>query len=376
MAGLQKLGALLLMITASRAYAADTFPRYDTGVALDGDPVTSANVSVGDVNGDGHSDIVIANGRHWPLISRVFLGDGHGRFSAGHNLGETAFRSYSGRLADMDSDGDLDVVLSNDAPDAKLVYLNDGKGYFHAGPHYGLREWPSRHTTIADLDGDGLPDLVVANRSSDVGNFICRNTRREQFEAECSSFSKEPATSITAVDINDDDSIDLVVPHRDGGQSYVYLGAPKAKYSSLRRVPFGPSDATIRMTEVSDFDGDSLLDIVAIDDERRSVTLYFGRKGGTFSEGMPIDNGTAIPYALAATDLNGDGKIDIVVGNVAASSTVYFNDGSGHRYTPVRFGDIQGVAFGLAFADFNSDGLLDIVVARSNATNVVYFAGR
>ena len=89
---------------------------------------------------------------------------------------------------------------------------------------------------------------------------------------------------------------------------------------------------------------------------------------------MAIDNGPVTPYALAVSDLDAAGKIDVVVGNVASPSTVYFNDGSGRHYTPVRFGDSEGVAFGLAIADLDGNGLLDIAVARSNATNVVCFA--
>jgi hypothetical protein len=75
-------------------------------------------------------------------------------------------------------------------------------------------------------------------------------------------------------------------------------------------------------------------------------------------------------------DLDLDGKIDIVVGNVEAPSTIYFNDGSGRRFTPVHFGDDKGTVYGFAIADLDRDGVLDIAVARSDAPNAVYFGTR
>jgi hypothetical protein len=334
---------------------------------------TTANVSIGDINGDGHPDIVIAKGRHWPLISRVLVGDGRGHFSSGYNLCDGAYRSYSARLVDIDGDDVLDVVLSNDAPDPKLVLLNDGKGHFHAGSRYGRPEWATRNVTVVDLNGDGSSDIVVANRGDHSSNYICLNKGKGQFDTTCTAFSSESATTIVSADFNHDGLIDLAVPHRDGGQSFVYLASPKATFSNLRRLPFGPPDATMRMAEAADFDGDGVLDIVAID-EREGVTIFQGRKDGTFSPGMAIGNDKAAPYALAVRDLNVDGRADIVVGNVEAPSTVLFNDGSGLHYTPVRFGDNRGTVYGFAIADLDGDGLVDIAVARSDASNVVYIA--
>src|ERR1700724_2739954 len=150
---------LATLLFGGTATGASRFPRYDHVLVLENTAETSANVSIGDVNGDGYPDIVIAKGRAWPLISRVFLGDGQGHFSTAYNLGEGAYRSYSARLVDIDGAGTLAVVLSNDAPDAKLVSLNDGKGHFNVGSSYGRPEWKTRNVTVADLNGDGLPDI-------------------------------------------------------------------------------------------------------------------------------------------------------------------------------------------------------------------------
>ena len=349
------------------------FPRYDRVLLLETNSDTSANMSIGDLNGDGHLDLVLVKGRHWPRMSRVFLGDGRGHIVATYNLGEAAYRSYSGRLVDIDGDGDLDVVLSNDTPDPKVVYLNNGKGHFHLGSSYGRAEWETRNVSVADLNGDGQPDIIVANRTDHGANYICLNREKGRFDADCVAFSHESATTITPADFNHDELIDLAVPHRDGGQSYVYLAGPNATFSSLKRVPFGPPDAAIRMAEAADLDRDGFLDIVAID-ERRGVAIYFGQKDGTFSAGLAIDNGKVTPYALAVSDLNRDGKIDIVVGNVQAPSTIYFNDGSARHCRPVHFGDSKGTVYGFAIADLDLNGLPDIAVARSDAPSVVYFA--
>jgi hypothetical protein len=253
------------------------------------------------------------------------------------------------------------------------IYLNDGKGHFHLGSSYGRAEWETRNVSVSDLNRDGRPDIIVANRTDHGANYICLNKEKGRFDADCIAFSHESATTITPADFNHDELIDLAVPHRDGGQSYVYLAGRNASFSSLKRVPFGSPDAAIRMAEAADFDGDGFLDIVAID-ERRGLAIYFGQKDGRFSAGLAIDNGKVMPYALAVSDLNHDGKVDIVVGNVEAPSTVYFNDGSGRHYTPVYFGDNKGTVYGFAIADLDRNGLPDIAVARSDAPSVVYFA--
>jgi hypothetical protein len=335
---------------------------------------TTANVSIGDLDGDGHLDLVLAKGRHWPLVDRVLLNDGHGRFSIGYALGSASDRSYSAPLGDLDGDGSLDVVISNDRPDPKLVYLNDGAGHFRVGSQFGLPEWPTRNAALADLDGDGRLDIVVANRSADAGgvgsNFVCPNHGGGDFAGECIAFSQESSTTITAIDIDRDGLVDLVVPHRDGGQSFIYFNDGRAHFP--RRVPFGPPDAMIRSAQAVDLDGDGQIDLVAID-EKRGLLIFAGRPDKTFATARILATGVPIPYALAIGDLDRDGRPDIVVGHLAARSTIYFNDGSG-QYTAVGFGDGRGDTYGLAIGDLDGDGWPDIAAARSGAPSAVYFS--
>src|SRR5215469_302230 len=141
---------------------------------------TSSNASIGDLNGDGHPDIVLVKGRHWQLTTKVFLGDGKGHFTPGPPLPSAATKSYSGSLADMTRSGHLDIVLSNDAPDPKLVLLNDGTGHFTVGATYGKPEWATRNAAVGDLNGDGYPDIAVANRG--MTSYVCFNDGRLHFD--------------------------------------------------------------------------------------------------------------------------------------------------------------------------------------------------
>ena len=111
---------------------------------------------MGGLNGDGLLDIVLGKGRHWPLFNRVLLKDGKGGFVAA-NLGSSLDRTYSAALADVDGDGKLDLVVSNDDPDRKLLYRNDGTGHFAEFGTFGDPKWSTRYVTLADVNGDGFP---------------------------------------------------------------------------------------------------------------------------------------------------------------------------------------------------------------------------
>ncbi len=360
-------------ILAQTNKSSNNLPNFNHSVKLESKADTSANISCADLNNDGHLDLLLVKGRHWPIIDRVFIGDGKGGFRKNYPLGKIADRSYSGCLADFNGDGFMDIAISNDDPDRKLIYLNDGKGNFSIGSEFGLPGWETRNVSIADINRDGLPDIIVANRSESVfANYICLNRGKGYFDANGIPFARYPATTITPADINQDGFIDLVVPHRDKGQSWVYLGSADTSFPDTRRIPFGPADAQIRVAAVADLNGDHFPDIVTTD-ETKGVYCYFGQRDHSFSPGLALADATVVPYALTLADLNKDGKMDIIVGHVAAPSTIYFNDGSGMHYTPVSFGDAQGDVYGFAIADLDEDGQPDIAAARSGGPSMVYF---
>ena len=71
---------------------------------------------------------------------------------------------------------------------------------------------------------------------------------------------------------------------------------------------------------------------------------------------------------------NKDGSPDIVLGYTEGPHSIFFNDGSGGRFTAINFGDKDGSAYGFAIGDINGDTFPDIALARSGARNVLYLS--
>jgi len=228
-------------------------PRFDRVVLLETTSETSANVHIGDVNGDGHLDIVLAKGRHWGLVDRVLLGDGRGGFPSTYDLGPASDKTYSGNLVDLDGDGDLDVVISNDTPDPKRIYLNDSKGRFRDAT---AAWWPEaanvgeddNMAAFLDVDSDGDADFVVGSLSGPDRLLVNDGKGRLQVRLDVFDGAPTPGTlGLALADLDADGRMDVVQgqgEHPKAIDERVFLGrglAPDKAPPSITMV--GARDA-------------------------------------------------------------------------------------------------------------------------------------
>jgi len=129
-------------------------------------------VAVGDLDDDDIPDLVFANsqsGGFAEIDSYVYWGKAGGGYDA-TPLGLATVGAEDVVVADLDGDGDLDLVFANhwdngqDLEVDSYVYLNDGSGGFGSGPAARLPTVGAAGVTVADIDGSGRLDLVFANQ--------------------------------------------------------------------------------------------------------------------------------------------------------------------------------------------------------------------
>jgi len=273
-------------------------------------------------------------------------------------------------LGDLDGDGDLDIVIGNEDPDRKLIYFNDGKGHFTLVGSLGDPDWNSRIVNVSDLNGDGRPDVVVPvrwGRNKKGGGYICMNDGRGRFPS-CRLLWPRSAIQIAVGDLTENGAPDLVVPG-DGGQSYAFINDGQGRFD--QNHPFGPARVATRAVALGDLNGDGRLDIIMGNDAGGALA-FFNRGAGVFSDGVPLGEKADDVFAVAVADLNGDGEADVVLGNGRMPCAILLNHGKGRAFTRLRTGDKQCRALGLAVGDLTGDGFPEIVFARFGAPSMVW----
>jgi len=264
-------------------------------------------LSVGDVDGDGFTDLACGN-LEGPDIA-ILLGNGDGTFEPVITVPLGISRSAETALADMNEDGVLDLVASD--PDNDRLWLLRGAG---DGTFFGAAPIPAGdqpfYFSIGDVDADGNLDLIVANYDSDDVSVI-RGNGRGQFFAQVRFPAGTNPHRPALADVNADSVIDIVVGNFNSDNVSVLLGIDGLSYQPRVNYPVGDQPRHVR---VADFTGDGVPDIAVTNLNSDDVSLLVGVGDGTFA-GETRFAANDGPVDGTVFDADGDGALDFVVVN-------------------------------------------------------------
>jgi hypothetical protein len=378
----------------------DTMDLNDNGISAN-NPVA---VGIGNFSGSGHNDIASVFGGD----VEIFQNNGHGNFTEqaplhlAHNVSAAAF-------ADLNHDGIPDLVMtiatpalvSPKVPFATWTFLADGHGGFTPATPAPIPvsfddQTAPTSMTLADLDGDGNLDVVLGSSQSGEVRLLINDgtgTMRpptqalpyvgtengsSNFNATRAPGSSQPQQ--TFVDFNNDGEMGFVATGPGGLD--VYTGQSDGTFKHTASLP-NPFSFPIGWVKVGDLNNDGIPDIVfgtTPDPYNSDMAVYLGNGDGAFRQAptfLPQASGYTI-YNVALADVNHDGNLDVVAtlrqkyfGSEALG--VFFGDGKGgltfnaNTIVPIAFSSPQ--LNGPTLADFNGDGKLDLLVPTQNSSN-------
>jgi hypothetical protein len=345
-----------------------------TGLSMDARPA--------DLDRDGDLDLVIAS-EFAPNI--LLINDGSGRFSNA-SVGRLPAASHDSEdvgIADFDGDDNLDIIIVSEDDQTNELYLNDGPAVFRDASTRLPTTGTSNAVQVADLNGDGRPDILIGNNGQNV---ILINTGLATFLNDTPNrlpLLADATQDLELGDVDGDGDMDLLVGNEDANRLLINDGSGIFADESSGRLPLRPGPEETREADFGDVDGDGDLDILfanvnsSIQTANPANRLLINDGAGFFQDQtsmrLPDDRDRSFEGDFA--DLDGDGDLDIITGNLNGGSSIYrvlLNDGSGvfTEGTDAVFprGTV-GMGFDVEAADFNGDGILDLFLASRGSVD-------
>ena len=328
-------------------------------------------IVAGDFNKDGTLDFAVL----WlvgygPVQLGVYLSDGAGHFTLNNNyvIGTSSVHvARALATADLNGDGNLDLVAPDISNSTVAVLYGKGDGTFQAPIEFASM-YTSSGVAIGDFNKDGKPDIVVAATAPKPygGIAVLLNNGNGTFQSPVIYADPGGVDNglVAVADLNGDGRLD-VVESSENSNVAVFLGKGDGTFQPATTYPV-PYASAIALADLS---GGKRPDIVATSYPDGTVWVLLNKGTGVFqiSSVYSADSSAmamATGMAVALADFNGDNKLDFVAGNPAGQFvTVGLGNGDGTFRDSPHYNQSGMWAYGIAAADFNHDSILDLVQA-------------
>lgn len=285
---------------------------------------------VGDFNGDSNPDLAISEGQADTVM--VLLGNGDGTFQSPvtYPLGGT---STGMAVGDLNGDGKQDLVVANIAGGASnngnvAVLLGNGDGTFKPAVNYEAEKGPLV-VALDDFDHDGALDMAVVNTrsngSSGQGSVsILLGNGNGTFQAATNYATGKGPASIAVADFYGHGNLDLAVLV-SGAELDFFKGNGDGTFGGMTTLALEPFAAQVVAADVN---GDGVPDLVVPDSQAAKISILLGHGDGTFQPATDYPAGPDAIYAVVA-DFNGDVRPDLAVSNgVSSEVSILLNLGA------------------------------------------------
>jgi FG-GAP-like repeat len=266
--------------------------------------------------------------------------------------------------ADFNGDGIPDVAILGSISSGQVLSIFLGRPDASFGPRVDYSVQASGFT-IGDFNGDGKADVIVLDATGSIywGNGDGTLQPPVSLNQNIGGYS-----AVASGDLNGDDKLDLLVltPNFGSGATMaVLLGNGDGTF----QVPVTYSVPVAPYLVLGDFNGDGKADIAISGDGQVSVLINNGN--GTFKSPVNYSLSGNI-QAIAAADLNGDGRLDLVVpsGGTSATISVLLGNGDGTFGNPIEYTSnlLSIYSTSIVVADLNADGKLDLALTDSDGS--------
>ena len=354
-------------------------------------------IAVADLTGNGISDVVVANQGFSDGTFRgvsIHLGNGDGTFQLARTI-DVGASPFAVAVGDFDNDGTTDLAVTHATPEPSslntiTILLGNGDGTFRDVGDVQVGNNP-RAIAVGDFLGNGKLDIVTANTSSNTVSVLLGNGDGTFQPAENLAVGPNP-DSIAVGNFNG--KLGIVVADEgdaqgNGGGVSILLGNGDGTFQPAVNLGLGDAGSrpAARAVAVADLTGSGILDIVTANDSDNggTVSVFLGNGDGTFQNAstFPVVSAQfSNPLSLAVGDLHGNGRPDLVVGNVTFGSGrgnldqlfLLAGNGNGTFQAPVAL-DAGMLPVALATGHFTSDGNLDLAAVNAGGGDVSILLG-